>query len=75
MKRVHLCAECGGNLEKKIISHTLTWGNEVYHFKFVPSFGCGPCGAAWSEAQVVLSMSETIAISLESNSKEYGLRH
>ncbi len=52
MPRKNKCAECGGTLQKKTISHTQPWGEELYRFENVPVEICTQCGEVWLEASV-----------------------
>ncbi len=60
MKKLHKCPNCGGNLEKKIISHTLTRGQKVFDFEDVPVLVCAQCGEGWLEAEVLSSIRERV---------------
>ena len=60
MKKLHKCPNCGGNLEKKIISHTLTRGQKVFDLEDVPVLVCAPCGKGWLEAEVLSSIRERV---------------
>jgi hypothetical protein len=35
----NVCAECGGTLKKKTITHTQPWGEELYRIENVPALG------------------------------------
>jgi len=54
------CAECGGTLERKIITHTQPWGQELYRFEHVPALVCTQCGHMWLEAAVSQAIDEII---------------
>ncbi len=56
VKKLHKCPNCGGNLEKKIISHTLTRGQKVFDFEDVPVLVCAQCGEGWLGAEVLSSI-------------------
>jgi HTH-type transcriptional regulator / antitoxin MqsA len=60
MQRVNKCAECGGTLEKKTITHTQPWGQELYRFENVPALVCVQCGHVWLSAEVSQLIDETI---------------
>ena len=60
MKKLHECPSCGGNLERKIISHTLTRGQKVFEFEDVPVLACAQCGEGWLEAEVLSSIRERV---------------
>jgi len=60
LKKLHKCPNCGGNLEKKIISHTLTRGQKVFEFEDVPVLACAQCGEGWLEAAVLSSIRERV---------------
>jgi YgiT-type zinc finger domain-containing protein len=46
------CAQCGGSLERKTITHQQPWGDELYEFENVPALVCRQCGEVWLEAEV-----------------------
>ena len=46
------CAQCGGKLEDKTITHQQAWGGELYEFENVPALVCRQCGEAYLTAQV-----------------------
>jgi len=46
------CAQCGGTLERQIVTHTQPWGEELYEFENVPALVCRQCGEVWLEAGV-----------------------
>lgn len=52
MKQPQKCAECGGTLKKKTITHTQPWGEELYRFEDVPALVCAQCGHVWLSAEV-----------------------
>ena len=60
MKKLQKCPNCGGNLEKKIISHTLTRGHKVFDVEDVPVLVCDQCGEGWLEAEVLSSIRERV---------------
>ncbi|MDA2925282.1 type II toxin-antitoxin system MqsA family antitoxin [Acidobacteria bacterium AH-259-L09] len=60
MKQIKKCAECGGTLEKKTITHTQPWGKELYWFENVPALVCRQCGRAWLSAEVSQMIDEII---------------
>jgi len=45
------CAQCGGSLERQIITHQQPWGAEVYEFENVPALVCQQCGGVWLEGE------------------------
>jgi YgiT-type zinc finger domain-containing protein len=51
MNPIH-CGQCGGTLEKRIITHEQHWGSELYEFENVPALVCRQCGEVWLEAEV-----------------------
>jgi YgiT-type zinc finger domain-containing protein len=61
LKKNHICAECGGSLKKKIITHTQPWGEELYRFEDVPAWVCTQCGHIWLEAETSQLIDEIIA--------------
>ena len=46
------CAECGGTLAQRTITHTQAWGEQLYRFDRVPALVCAQCGQAWLPAEV-----------------------
>ncbi len=60
MKKLHKCPNCGSNLEKKIISHTLTRSQKVFDFEDVPVLVCAQCGEGWLEAEVLSSIRDRV---------------
>lgn len=46
------CAQCGGSLEHRIITHQQPWGGELYEFENVPALVCRQCGEVWLGAEV-----------------------
>ena len=52
LKNANICAECGGTLRAKTITHTQPWGEEIHRFEHVPAQVCEQCGQAWLSAQV-----------------------
>ena len=54
------CAQCGGALRKKTITHTQPWGEEIYRFEAVPALVCAKCGEVWLEAAVTQRIDELI---------------
>ena len=46
------CAQCGGNLEPRNITHRQQWGEDLYEFENVPALVCVQCGEVWLEAEV-----------------------
>lgn len=52
VQRKNKCAECGGALEEKVITHTQPWGDELYRFEDVPARVCRQCGRVWLSAEV-----------------------
>jgi HTH-type transcriptional regulator / antitoxin MqsA len=47
-----ICAQCGGKLEHKTITHQQPWGGELYEFENVPALVCRQCGEVYLTAQV-----------------------
>jgi YgiT-type zinc finger domain-containing protein len=60
MQQPTKCAECGGTLVKKTITHTQPWGQELYRFEHVPALVCTQCGHVWLEAKVSQAIDEII---------------
>ena len=60
MPRKNKCAECGGTLQKKTITHTQPWGEQLYRFESVPALVCAQCGHVWLEAAVSQQIDEII---------------
>ena len=60
MRRKNQCAECGGTLRKKTITHTQPWGDQLFRFENVPAFVCVQCGHVWLEAGVSQLMDEIV---------------
>jgi YgiT-type zinc finger domain-containing protein len=54
------CAECGGTLERRTITYTQAWGEDLYRFEHVPAFVCKQCGHVWLEAAVSQAIDEII---------------
>jgi YgiT-type zinc finger domain-containing protein len=54
------CAECGGALDEKVITHTQPWGDELYRFEDVPARVCRQCGHVWLSAEVSQRIDEII---------------
>lgn len=52
MRQRKICAECGGTLEKRTITHTQSWGGELVRFEDVPALVCAQCGHIWLSAEV-----------------------
>jgi YgiT-type zinc finger domain-containing protein len=46
------CAQCGGTLEYRIVTHQQPWGDELYEFENVPALVCRQCGEVWLTAEV-----------------------
>ena len=60
MQHPSRCAECGGTLQRKTITHTQPWGDELYRFENVPAFVCTQCGHVWLEAAVSQAIDDII---------------
>jgi YgiT-type zinc finger domain-containing protein len=60
MAPITICAECGGTLEKKTITHTQPWGDRLCRFQDVPAFVCVQCGHVWLSAETSQAMDEII---------------
>lgn len=54
------CAECGGRLVGKTITHTESWSGQLYRFEDVPALVCAQCGAAYFTAAVSKAMTEIV---------------
>ena len=52
MNQSAACAQCGGSLEHKTITHQQFWGDELYEFENVPALVCRQCGEVWLGAEV-----------------------
>lgn len=52
MPQLKKCAECGGTLRPKTITHTQPWGQELYRFENVPALVCAQCGRIWLSGKV-----------------------
>lgn len=47
------CAQCGGSLEPKTITHQQPWGDdEIYEFESVPALVCRQRCEVWLSAEV-----------------------
>ena len=55
-----ICAQCGGSLERKTITHQQPWGDELYEFENVPALICRQCGEVWLSAEVTQMMDAII---------------
>jgi YgiT-type zinc finger domain-containing protein len=60
MQQLSRCAECGGTLEQKIVTHTQPWGEQLYRFENVPALVCRQCGHVWLEAKASQAIDEII---------------
>jgi YgiT-type zinc finger domain-containing protein len=60
MAPITICAECGGTLEKKTITHTQPWGDRLCRFQDVPALACVQCGRVWLSAETSQAMDEII---------------
>ena len=47
-----ICAECGGTLRTRSITHTQAWGGKLYRLENVPARVCAQCGEVWLGAEV-----------------------
>lgn len=54
------CAQCGGTLEPKTITHQQPWGEELYEFENVPALVCRQCGEVWLNAEISQRIDEII---------------
>ena len=52
MQQKNLCPECGGTLEKQIITHTTQWGDQLYQFENVPALVCVQSGHTYLDGSV-----------------------
>ncbi|MBI3666619.1 MAG: type II toxin-antitoxin system MqsA family antitoxin [Acidobacteria bacterium] len=60
MQRRIKCAECGGTLAQRTITHTQAWGDQLYRFDQVPALVCTQCGQVWLPAEVSQLVDEII---------------
>ncbi|MCX6614766.1 MAG: YgiT-type zinc finger protein [Acidobacteria bacterium] len=60
MEPIAICAECGGTLEKRTITHTQPWGDRLYRFEDVTALVCLQCGHIWLSAETTQAMDEII---------------
>jgi len=47
-----ICAECGGTLRTRSITHTQAWGGKLYRLENVPARVCAQCGEVWLAGDV-----------------------
>ncbi len=59
------CAQCGGTLESRTITHTQPWGDELYEFENVPALVCRQCGEVWLQEHVVQLVDQVIQKQLQ----------
>lgn len=59
-KQLKKCAQCGGTLEKKTVTYTQPWGNDLYRFENVPALVCRQCGTIWLAAETSQMIDSTI---------------
>ena len=64
------CADCGGELEEKSVTHIAEWQGEVYIFENVPAKVCGKCGHVWFSSRVA----EAIDHILTSRPEPFGVK-
>ncbi len=60
MPRKTKCAVCGGTLQKKTITHTQPWGDQLYRFEKVPAAVCVQCGEIWLDASTTQLIDDII---------------
>jgi HTH-type transcriptional regulator / antitoxin MqsA len=60
MNTPNICAQCGGTLEHKTITHQQPWGGELYEFENVPALVCRQCGEIWLDSKVTQAMDAVI---------------
>ncbi len=60
MKSDRLCADCGGKLERKIITLDQHWGTQIVVFEDVPARVCKDCQAIWLSSEVLESMDKVL---------------
>lgn len=46
------CAECGGTLRTRSITHTQAWGGKLSRVENVPARVCVQCGEVWLAGEV-----------------------
>ncbi len=57
----HLCAVCGGELQKTTITHEERRGDNLYLFHNVPAKVCTACGELWIDEEVLQALDRLIA--------------
>ena len=65
--RQKICAECGGSLKKKTITHTQHRGDKLYRFEDVPAWVCTQCGHVWLDAETSQMIDKIIATQARPN--------
>ena len=65
MNEPSICAQCGGSLEPKTITHQQPRGAELFEFENVPALVCRQCGEEWLTSKVT----QTIDAIIEQNPK------
>jgi len=55
-----LCAICGGQLRKTVITHEEKRGGKLYLFRKVPAKVCGACGEIWIAGETLAEISRLI---------------
>jgi HTH-type transcriptional regulator / antitoxin MqsA len=54
------CSACGGSLEQRAITYTLTKGEQVYIVEAVPAWICGQCGEQYLASDTVGAIQDQI---------------
>jgi YgiT-type zinc finger domain-containing protein len=54
------CSACGGRLEQRIITYTLTKGEAVYIVEAVPAWTCGQCGEQYLGSETLEAIQDQI---------------
>ncbi len=52
---------CGGALVRKLITHEVAEGPELFVFDDVPAWVCAQCDGVWLEGEIKRRIEETIA--------------
>jgi YgiT-type zinc finger domain-containing protein len=55
------CADCGGELEKKNITHIAEWQGEAFILENVPAKVCRRCGHVWFSSRVAEAIDRILA--------------
>ncbi len=60
MNKKKLCANCGGLLVNKRVTHEQMWGERLVVFEDVPARECPQCGEVWLSGKVMESMDKVL---------------